>query len=384
MNMKYTLLFFTLLLLGSSASAQLIINEVSQGPSGTKEYVELLVTGTPTCGGSNTVDLRGWIIDDNNSWHGAGSGTGIAAGHVRFDSIPMWANVKIGSLVLIYNDADTSGAVSALSVDSTDSNSDCVYVIPISSSVLLKNTTLPASNGSMTTYAVQGTVYSPNGTWIILGMANSTDAFHTVSPANYAIPYHAIGWGGNNLLTNVYYASSQGGKVICMTNAISNDPFDSNNFVDTAAATEETPGAPNNAANAAWIQSMNNNCQPFVTPTVSFNNPTPLTCSNTSTVIIASSGTNGAIFNWSNGIIGSNDTVNTGGTYYVTVSDAASLCNTVDSITVAGATGLSITTSATNTSCGNSNGSATVTVTWEMPKDIFGAMTALQLLSQIL
>ena len=96
------------------AKCQLVINELSQGPSGTKEYVEFLVTGTVSCGGTNTVDLRGWIIDDNNSWHASGSGTGIATGHAKFDSIPQWANVKIGSLILVYNDADVSAATAAL------------------------------------------------------------------------------------------------------------------------------------------------------------------------------------------------------------------------------------------------------------------------------
>ena len=70
--MKNLTLLFAFILLTISSQAQLIINELSQGASGTKEYVELLVTGTPVCGGTNTVDLRGWIIDDNNSWHASG------------------------------------------------------------------------------------------------------------------------------------------------------------------------------------------------------------------------------------------------------------------------------------------------------------------------
>ncbi len=360
--MKQFSLLFTLILTATASNAQLIINELSQGPAGSQEFVELLVTGTPTCGGSNTVDLRGWVIDDNNSWHATGAGTGIAAGHVRFDSIPQWANVKIGSLIVIYNDADTSSSIHALTVDTNDANNDYVYVIPVSSSVLQKNTNLPASNGTMTTYAVGGTTYSPTGTWSGLGMANSGDAFHTVSPANYSVAYFAIGWGNVNTALNVYYSLAQNAKDIYMTNAVDNNPFNSANFVDTTAATE-TPGAPNNPANAAWIHSLNNNGQPFVTPTVSFNNPAPLTCSNTSTVIIASSTTTGAIFNWSNGVIGANDTITTGGKYYVTVSDAANTCSTVDSITITSSSTLSISTSSISTSCGNSNGTATVTVT---------------------
>jgi len=361
--MKRFVLFFVLAVSLTFSNAQLIINELSQGPTGNKEYVELLVTGVPTCGGSNTVDLRGWIIDDNNSWHASGSGTGIAGGHVRFDSIAQWANVKIGSLILVYNDADTSGAVHSLSVDTNDANGDCVYIIPVSSSVLQKNSTLPASNGSMTTYGVAGTTYSPTGVWTILGMANGGDAFHTVSPANYSIPYHAIGWGNNNALTNVYYSTSQSGMVIYMTNVVDNNPFNSANYIDTTASDSETPGAPNNAANAVWINHMKNNCQPFVPPVVTFNNPGAITCSVSSVTIIASSSVSGSTYSWSNSSIGASNTVSAGGTYYVTVSDDANVCNTVDSITISASSTLSVATSSTNTVCGNSNGSATVTVT---------------------
>ncbi len=249
----------------------MVINELSQGPSGTKEYVEFLVTGTVSCAGPNTVDLRGWIIDDNNSWHASGSGTGIATGHAKFDSIPQWANVKIGSLILVYNDADVSAATAALTPDETDANSDCVYIVPISSSSILKNVTLPTSGGTMTTYAVAGTPYSTTGTWPPLGMANGDDAFHTVSPANYAVPYHAIGWGNNTAQVNVYFNAAQGGLAIYMANTVDNDPFNQANFVNASATTNETPGAPNNTANAAWIALMNNNCQPFTVPTTSRN-----------------------------------------------------------------------------------------------------------------
>lgn len=360
--MKQVGILMAFIAISTAANAQLIINELSQGPNNNKEYVELLVTGTPVCGGANTVDLRGWIIDDNNSWHASGSGTGIAGGHVRFDSIAQWANVKIGSLILVFNDADMNTNVAALTIDTTDSNHDCVYIIPVSSSVLQKNITLPVSGGSMTTYAGGGTPYLPTGDWTCLGMANSADAFHTVSPANYALPHHAIGWGNNNALVDVYYSGSQSGKVIYMTNAVDNNPFNAANFVDTAA-TFETPGAPNNVANAAWIALMNNGCEPYVMPQVSFNSPAALTCTDTTTVLIASSTTLGATFNWSNGISTGNDTVSTAGTYYVTVNDGANICSAVDSITIAAVTGLSVSSSSTNTTCGNSNGTATVTVT---------------------
>ncbi len=360
--MKKIILSLFLFVTAAASHAQLVINELSQGPTGNQEYVELLVTGTPTCGGSNTVDLRGWIIDDNNSWHAAGSGTGIAGGHVRFDSIAQWSSVKIGTLILVYNDADASAATLALTDDVSDANGDCVYIIPISSSVLQKNTTLPGNNGTMSTYGVAGTTYSGTGTWTILGMSNNNDAFHTVSPANYSAAYFAVGWANNTTAVNVYFGADQGGQVIQMLNLSDNNPFNAANWVDTAAALE-TPGAPNNAANAAWIAGLNNNCQPLTPPTISFNNPAPLSCGASNTVIIASSTTIGATFTWSNGTIGPNDTVTSGGTYRVTVSDAGHVCSSVDSITITSSSSLIVSASGNSTTCGNSNGTATVSVT---------------------
>lgn len=362
--MKRIYLLLSLSFAFSAMRAQLIINEVSQGATGAKEYVELLVTGNPVCGGANTVDLRGWIIDDNNSWHGTGSGAGIAGGHVRFPAISQWANVKIGTLIVIYNEADVNANVAALGVDTNDANGDCVFVIPASSSVLEKNTTLPASSGNMTSYATGSPAYSTTGTWTVLGMANSDDAFHTVSPTNYATSYHAVGWGSDTAQLNVYFSASQTGKTMYMTNAVDNNPFNQANWKDTAFAVE-TPGAPNNSANAAWIHSLNNNCQPFLPPVVTINSPSPLTCSNTTSVISVSSVTSGLTYTWSNSISGTNDTVSSAGVYYVTASDG--ICSTTDSATVTSTGSLTLSLSSSNTTCGNNNGSASVTVTGGTP-----------------
>jgi hypothetical protein len=148
-----------------------------------------------------------------------------------------------------------------------------------------------------------------------------------------------------------------------MANTVDNNPFSQANYVDTSSVTSETPGAPNNPANADWIRSMNNNCQPFTTPTLSFNTPGQITCSNTSTVIIASSNTNNAVYTWSNGVTGPNDTVSAGGTYYVTVTNAAGSCSVTDSIVITSNSSLSITASSTNTGCGAGTGTASVSLT---------------------
>ena len=61
---------------GSFYSQTLSINEFSNGPSGTKEYIEFIVIDTGAtydCVNLTIpcVDIRGWIIDDNNGYHGS-------------------------------------------------------------------------------------------------------------------------------------------------------------------------------------------------------------------------------------------------------------------------------------------------------------------------
>lgn len=64
-----------------------IVNEWSQGPSGAKEWVELLVITGP-------IDLRGWDLGDDT------------AGDLVLNSNPFWQNVPAGSLIVFYNAAD--------------------------------------------------------------------------------------------------------------------------------------------------------------------------------------------------------------------------------------------------------------------------------------
>ena len=69
-------LSFYFLLFSQGYSQTLTINEFSNGPSGTKEYIEFVVVNSGTsydCVSLSIpcVDIRGWIIDDNNGYHGS-------------------------------------------------------------------------------------------------------------------------------------------------------------------------------------------------------------------------------------------------------------------------------------------------------------------------
>jgi hypothetical protein len=83
----------------------LIINEFSQGETSTsgapgKDYIELVVSGPPC----SRVDLRGWIIDDNNGVFSGGllSSTGVAPGYIRFSNNIYWSSILTGTIILQY------------------------------------------------------------------------------------------------------------------------------------------------------------------------------------------------------------------------------------------------------------------------------------------
>jgi len=224
-------------------SAQLYINEFSQGASGSKEFIELVVVGNRTCTDS-TADIRLWIFDDNNNWHGSG---GNAQGFYRFRNISQWANIPYGSVILIYNNGDRNTSLS-LADDPTDSNNDGVYVVPVSSGLLEKS----SNNGYI------GATYTNTGNnWSPLGLRNDGDAVIVTSPSNLSAPYHSIAYGSNvngqSIPATVNMSPSGSNRVYYLTNGNITTP---SAWATGTATSLETPGLPNTAANAAWIQSL--------------------------------------------------------------------------------------------------------------------------------
>ncbi|HNF48545.1 MAG TPA: lamin tail domain-containing protein [Chitinophagales bacterium] len=117
----------TITIIDNEIPEGVVINEISQG-SANKEYVELVITGTP----GTTMDLRGWIIDDNSGIFSGGYGTqlGIAPGHIKFSDICTWEKVPVGSIILLYNASDKNVSIT-IPDDPTDGNLDYTYVVPI-------------------------------------------------------------------------------------------------------------------------------------------------------------------------------------------------------------------------------------------------------------
>jgi gliding motility-associated-like protein len=246
MPFRYLLSFFIFLCFAftSEMHAQLVVNEFSQGASGNKEYIELVVKGQRTCN-DTCADIRGWMFDDNNGWWGS---TAISPGCYRFKNDAIWSCVPFGAIIVIYNSGDPNASMPA--DDPTDANNDKVYILPVTSTYLEMNNTVP--NGSSMTYPSTG--FGPATTWTNLAFNNTNDAIQIIDPANLTAAYHAVSYG-SGVVSPVHLSASGSQKVYYLTGS---------QYDQSAAWTagnvpaNETPGAANNAANATWINGMLN------------------------------------------------------------------------------------------------------------------------------
>lgn len=223
----------------------IIINEFSNGSSGTKEYIEFLVVGCP----GERVNIAGWKFDDNNGDFSGGSigGKGIAGGHSRFSTHTQWTSVPVGSLILVYNSADKSASIT-LPDDPSDANNDSVYVLSHNHSAFIQtcNSAPDVGNG---TYSC-GTFGA--GSWTSVGMRNDGDAAQVRKPDGTY--FHGFGYGDNNGgPDNLYFPGSGTGKVYSYTSSSCNYKNISN-FTAQSVAGNETPGRANNASNLNYIR----------------------------------------------------------------------------------------------------------------------------------
>ncbi len=270
----------------------LVINEFSQGATGSQEYLELLVVGTP----GSTVDLRGWILDDNSGLfsYGASNQLGIADGHLRFTNHCNWAQVPAGSIILLYAlDLTASPSVNptvsaTFAVDDpTDANNDYVYVIGLDygfggscgtgpASVYFEtDCNLPAQGAGYDDYAPAS--YLPPA-WYSMQPRNEGDAMQVRKPDGTY--FSGLSWGDKgvgascsicdfsidhhpdyaSLGADALYFDFAGTvqRVFTFENTINNEFRSRSNWATnaTADATTETPGSGNSAANTSYILSL--------------------------------------------------------------------------------------------------------------------------------
>lgn len=255
------------------------------------EYAEFVVidtaitfdcnANTPPC-----IDIRGWIFDDNSGYHGA---TGVASGAIRFAYDPLWSCVPVGTIIVIYNNSDPNTSMPAVDVSLSDGN--CVIVAPVVSNYFDRN---PGTPGALAcSYPATGWV--ANGDWTTTALANSGDCARVVDLSGCEV--FSLCYASANSNTLIYFNSGGSGSdnVWYFNNG---DPYSQANWSEgcadptTCGANNQTPGAPNNAANAAYIGQFNNNCMPITPLTTSaavFN----AACGCDATVSVSTSGSIG-------------------------------------------------------------------------------------------
>ena len=228
------------------------INELSQGPSGAEEFVEIIVYGDVNCN-DTCYDLRGWILDDNNGYFASGGGTGIATGSYRFGPDPIWECVRYGTLIVIYNEFDRNVNLPPDDLDPSDG----VMILPANSTLFERAGGSPSASGSPN---YPTTNWLTGGSWQNTLMSNSNDSYQIRQPNNLnglISPFHAVSFGNNTNNPVISFPGSASGKVFYMDNSFSNNPFDQANWSEGSAANgDETPGTGNNPANSAWIQGV--------------------------------------------------------------------------------------------------------------------------------
>jgi hypothetical protein len=282
-NSLHCILFLAVsLFFSEKAQAQgMIVNEMSNGQAGSQEYVELLVIGS-TALPTAPVDLGGWILDDNNGEFKAGTGTGVAAGHMRITP-GCYSSVPVGSILLIYNANEPDPTLPA--ADPDDANGDGIYVIPHTNSCLQVCTASPTT--SNTSYNVAGCTYiTPTLTgvasWTTVGFRNGGDAVQVRKPD--ASFFHGYSYGDVGTVFPSFPAELGGGSAFNVNSstgtnfgyALSCGAWNVGTSYARVGAASATPGQANDADNSNMIQNIENGSYNYDDPAAASNCLLPL------------------------------------------------------------------------------------------------------------
>lgn len=348
-------------------SQTLIINEVSQGPAGgNKEYVEFVVVDNSVTYDCNSlvppcIDIRGWIFDDNSGYHGT---NGVAGGACRFSYNSIWSCVPLGTIIVVYNNGDINADMPPDDLSMDDGN--CRIVAPISNTILFEsNSTTPGAIAC--DYPTTG--WTPGGSWGTVLLANTGDCSRIVDLSGCEV--FSVCWAENNQNTLIYFQS--GGTVSNNVHYFNDgDPYLQSNWSEgncgsNGLPNNQTPGEPNNAANAAYISQFNNSCQaitPIVAAAVVDNNEI-CGCDGQATASGAGS-IPGYAYEWFDNLgnpIGQTTATATGlcqGSYSVVVTSSID-CSDSETIVIGPGTSIQYSAIINNENCSSGNGQIELT-----------------------
>ncbi|MEJ6589622.1 MAG: hypothetical protein QNL43_07440, partial [Crocinitomicaceae bacterium] len=343
-------------------SQSLIINEFSNGPSGTQEYVEFIALDT----GSNNncapcIDIRGWIIDDNNGYHGS---AGIAGGCNRFSNDAFWSCIPLGTMITIYNGTDPNIDIPADDIDINDGN--CKLVISIENTTLFESN-LNTPSPVICDYPIAG--WTAGGNWSRMGMRNGGDCLRLVDLTGCEV--FSLSYGDISLNSTIYFPGSGTDDVFYFSGT---NPYNQADWLQGCAGdpgaclgNDQTPGAPNSNLNDAYISQFTiNGCQP-ITPLIVVISSTDVICSNNGTALASPSGGAGSYtFNWLDealtpiGQSTANATNLTAGVYFCVVSTSIGCIDTSAISVLPSSSSPTLSISNQSNSCGSCEGAITL------------------------
>ena len=239
------------------------------------------------------VDIRGWIIDDNNGYHGS---NGVASGCNRFSNDPFWSCIPVGTIITVYNGTDPNPSLPPDDISMSDGN--CSLVIPIENNTLFDNNT-NTPGAIACDYPANG--WNPGGVWFRIGMRNGGDCVRIVDLAGCEV--FSLSYGDVNLNSVIYFPGAGTDDVFYFNGG---DPAVQANWsqgcagdIAACGSDDQTPGIPNSILNEAYISQFNNNCTPYTALSLSANNISDASCfCDGSATIQASGSIPGYTYEW--------------------------------------------------------------------------------------
>jgi gliding motility-associated-like protein len=304
------ILFIAISITSNAQESGLIINEVTNGEFGNKEFIELLVVGNPC----ETVNIQHWIVDDNNGDFSDGptAGEGIADGHMRFTNHIQWSSLTPGTIIVLYNSADKNSNLPP--DDISDSNNDDVYVLPSNSGLV----EFCGSKPTPTDASYLGCFYNSGSDFQPISLRGDGDAVQTRMPN--ASFFHGLSYGttgGNS--TDAFdggidglHFDGTGSKTVFYFSGM--NYRDVASFTKGSALTDESPGAPNNSANTTFI----NNLKSSSGGTVELLTTDTFYCAGDSVLLVAKEGYD--TYEWIDGTFNDSIWITAPGDYWVKAS----------------------------------------------------------------